>query len=86
MTTSWRWGGWTKDLTGKAARIEWPEGGGWIYEIQDQNAQFSHVFVPNMAVWADAIARAIAAPKDGPAGIVLDVAHGTKKPQPVPGG
>lgn len=56
-------------LSGSVGHVEMPEAGGWMYMFRSGDTSYSHVFVPNMSVWADAIAAAMS-PKSEPVALL----------------
>lgn len=81
---NWRLPVWDSDHNGQAARTEIPAAGGWIYRYRDGNGMFSHVFVPSLQVWVDAIAQAMSG-KPRVVAVASNFAAATHKKQPVPG-
>lgn len=81
----WRWPPWSPDAYNLAARVEVPEAGGWVYKYRDgYDSTYSHVFVPNLQMWADRIAASIARPKNTPVSVSLDLEAVSHVKQPVP--
>lgn len=78
----WLWPDWHQDKSGAARRVEIPKAGGWIYQFRSGDAVYSHVFVPDMATWANAIAASLTPNK--PVSVALDIARATHSPQLVP--
>lgn len=81
---NWRQPDWDHDARNLVARTEIPEAGGWIYRYRDSNSLYSHVFVPDVQVWATAISNAMGAPKTTVVSVVSNLAAATHKKQPVP--
>lgn len=83
MTDSWRWPGWTPDITTLVSKTEVPEAGGWIYRFRT-DSNFTHVFVPDLALWAETIAESIARPKNTPVSVFSNLTAARDIKQPVP--
>lgn len=80
----WLFPDWQPDRTGAVNRTPLPESGGWMLKFRDGLGMFSHVFVPDVQVWADRIAASIAASKDAPVAVVANLDAATHRSQPVP--
>lgn len=81
---NWRWPPWLQDVTNVMSRVAVPEAGGWMYQFR-HNEVYTHVFAPDMAVWAEAIAEAIARPKNTAVALVSIFEQARDIKQPVPG-
>jgi hypothetical protein len=80
----WVFPPWWKDKSSLVGKVNIPEAGGWMYQFRDSAGLFSHVFVPDLSSWANAIAYAISPPKNVPVAVVSDFASATHRKQSVP--
>ena len=81
----WRLPTWWPDVDNRNAKVAIPEAGGWMYRFRDPfTGLTSHVFVPDMTAWSNSIANAIAAPKNAPVAIYLNLSAVRHAKQPVP--
>ena len=60
--------------------------GGWFYRFYDRNGAYTHVWAPNIRVWAAAIGKGMVDAQRAalPVAIIPDTARIRREKQPVP--
>lgn len=80
----WQWQPWLRDTTGLVERVQLPEAGGWLYRFRNPDGLNTSTFVPNLSLWAAAIAAAIHAPVTTPVAVFSNLTAATTIKQPIP--
>jgi hypothetical protein len=80
----WQWQPWHPDTTRLVERVELPEAGGWLYRFRNPDGLNTSTFVPNLSLWAAAIAAAIHAPVTTPVSVFSNLAAAKTIKQSIP--